>query len=143
MKKKIVIAALTLCSVVAIFFYFQFYSQNVIAMQNTQLKSEHLKATDFQAALKTGSFTLLDIRTIEEYKAGHIKGAKQIDFYQTEAFINYLQTLERDKNYLIYCRSGHRSGLALVAMKKMGFTNAADLEGGYSSWTANKLPVEK
>ena len=112
-------------------------------MQTNQATSDRLQPADFQKALASGEYTLLDIRTIEEYNEGHLKDAIQKDFYLTDSFTQYLQSLDKNKKYLIYCRSGNRSGKALTQMKGMGFTNVADLEGGIGAWTAANLPLEK
>lgn len=85
-------------------------------------------------AANTGNpeFVILDIRTPEEYAAGHIDGAENIDFY------NYFETavsgLNKSKTYLVYCRSGHRSGQALEVFKNQGFAEVYDISGGYENW---------
>lgn len=102
----------------------------------------HMAPNDFKSAIETGEFTLIDIRTTEEYASGHIQGAEQNDFYQTQEFSNYLDTLDKNKKFLIYCRSGNRSGQALNIMKSKGFSNVSDLAGGISSWSNTGLPIE-
>lgn len=54
---------------------------------------------------------IIDIRTPEEFAAGHIENAKNIDFYQDD-FANQIGQLEKDKTYFMYCRSGNRSSQA-------------------------------
>ena len=103
----------------------------------------HMTPTDFQKAIASGEYELIDIRTAEEYGAGHIAGAKQIDFYQTQEFNSYLDSLDKNKKYLVYCRSGNRSNQALNMMESKGFTNASDLAGGISAWTGANLPIEQ
>lgn len=142
MKKWIAIIVLVLGTIGIVFFYFQI-GNNTNTMQTNQATSDRLQAADFQKALASGEYTLLDIRTIEEYNEGHLKDAIQKDFYLTDSFTQYLQSLDKNKKYLIYCRSGNRSGKALTQMKRMGFTNVADLEGGIGAWTAANLPLEK
>lgn len=58
-----------------------------------------------QSNLNDLDFITIDIRTPEEYSVGHIKGAINIDFY-SDNFINELDSLNKDKKYLVYCRSG-------------------------------------
>ncbi len=142
MKKWIAIIVLVLGTIGIVFFYFQI-GNNTNTMQTNQATSDRLQPADFQKALASGEYTLLDIRTIEEYNEGHLKDAIQKDFYLTDSFTQYLQSLDKNKKYLIYCRSGNRSGKALTQMKGMGFTNVADLEGGIGAWTAANLPLEK
>ncbi len=76
---------------------------------------------------------LLDIRTNPEFNQGHLKGAEMLDFYGP-GFKAELQKLDRDKPYLIYCRSGNRTGQTLKLMEQLGFTNVADLHNGIISW---------
>jgi rhodanese-related sulfurtransferase len=76
---------------------------------------------------------ILDIRTPEEYEEGHIEDSVLIDFYDA-LFTKRLNVLDKNKTYLIYCRSGHRSALALSAMKDLGFKKVYDLDGGFNTW---------
>jgi len=78
-------------------------------------------------------FVLLDIRTIGEFQQGHIEGASQLDFYGKE-FKSELNKLNKETPYLIYCRSGNRSGQALRIFKELGFKDVQDLTGGIKSW---------
>lgn len=110
-------------------------------MNKTQLIS--VRATEFADILDQDQATIIDVRTAEEYSAGHIEGAVNQDFYQTASFQEYLQTLDKDKPYMIYCRSGNRSGQTLEMMKEMGFTNIVDLDGGINSWQQAGLKIVK
>jgi rhodanese-related sulfurtransferase len=85
-------------------------------------------------------FVLLDIRTPDEVDASHISGAVSLDFYSPE-FENDLAALDRDVVYLIYCRTGHRSGLAYDMMEELGFQHVYDLDGGITEWMADGYPV--
>jgi rhodanese-related sulfurtransferase len=78
-------------------------------------------------------FVLLDVRTPGEYRKGHIQGAKLLDYYHRD-FRNRLKTLDRHKTYLLYCRTGNRSGRTLAAMERLGFKAAAHLAGGVVAW---------
>lgn len=102
-----------------------------------------LSPSDFNRELGSGKFKLLDVRTIDEYSAGHIKGATQNDYYQTQPFSDYLDTLDKKANYLVYCRTGHRSSSVMAIMKQKGFTNVYDLSGGINAWISEGFPVEK
>ena len=92
----------------------------------------HLPADAFIDRTKEPNMTIIDIRTPQEYSSGHIDGAINIDFYATD-FAQQLEKLDKVATYSIYCRSGSRSGKALDIMKNLGFTDVADLQGGYSS----------
>jgi rhodanese-related sulfurtransferase len=79
--------------------------------------------------------TLIDVRTASEFKGGHLKGARNLDITST-AFAKGIASLPKDKPVLLYCRSSHRSGMALSQMKASGFTQARHLAGGISAWQA-------
>jgi rhodanese-related sulfurtransferase len=77
---------------------------------------------------------ILDVRTAEEYKAGFIPMAVNIDVLQEEAFKKQIASLPKDKTYLLYCRAGKRSATALGIMKENGFTNIKHLQKGFAAW---------
>ena len=77
---------------------------------------------------------ILDVRTEEEIEEGYIPGAKKIDFYKGQGFIDEIEKLDKDKNYYVYCRSGNRSGQACAIMDQKGFKNSYNLAGGFSQW---------
>ncbi len=85
-------------------------------------------------------FVIIDVRTAEEFAEGHIAGAIMIDFYSM-SFRNDLDALDKDKTYLIYCRSGNRSGQALDIMEDLGFQEVYDLGGGINAWINAGLPT--
>lgn len=86
--------------------------------------------------------TIIDIRTPGEFREGHIKGAKLIDFLG-EDFSGKIARLERDKPYLVHCRSGGRSTQSLDTWKKLGFKRIYHLDGGMLAWQKAGLPVSK
>jgi len=87
-------------------------------------------------------FVILDVRTPEEFTEEHIAKAVNIDFY-AETFQDELNGLDRDKKYLIYCRSGGRSRSALDIMAELNFREAYNMLGGIIDWKAEGLPTIK
>ena len=85
---------------------------------------------------------IIDVRTHKEFHTGHIENAEVIDFYARD-FIHNLKQLDKEKTYLLYCRSGNRSGKTLKLMKKLGFKSAYNMLGGMKAWTRAKFPVIK
>ena len=77
---------------------------------------------------------ILDVRTPEEFEAGYIPEAVNINIYEGQGFIDELGKLDKSKNYYVYCRSGHRSRQACALMNNMGFKQAYNLEGGILDW---------
>jgi rhodanese-related sulfurtransferase len=94
------------------------------------------------AEKKEGKPVVLDIRTPAEYSEGHLKGATNIDF-NGKNFEEELAKLDRDKAYVVHCRSGGRSGRSLATLKKLGFKKVYHLDGGIMAWEDAKLPIVK
>ena len=90
---------------------------------------------DAQAVLTAppDGLVVLDVRTLEEFEEGHLDGATMIDFYRTD-FAVELDKLDKDAPYLIYCRSGNRSGQTRAIMEDLGFTDVRDIDGGAVAW---------
>lgn len=80
------------------------------------------KTLDFNPELTV----ILDVRTTGEYQDGHVQNAKNLDFYSGDFEAN-LKKLDKTKSYVLYCRSGNRSGQATRLMKQLGFTQAENL----------------
>lgn len=76
----------------------------------------------------------IDVRTAEEYSAGHIEGAALIPY---EVIADNISKITTDKNadIRVYCRSGRRSGVAKDTLNAMGYTNVIN-EGGYEEIVA-------
>jgi phage shock protein E len=83
---------------------------------------------------------VLDIRTPEEFDQGVIEGAVNIDFYEP-TFAADLDALDKDAHYVVYCRSGNRSGQALDTFSDLGFTNVTEIDGGIANWHEAGHPV--
>jgi rhodanese-related sulfurtransferase len=94
-----------------------------------------LNSTEFENKIGTEQTILIDIRTPQEFSGGHLKNALNVNFY-SPSFMEEISTLGKNKNVLIYCASGNRSGQALQKLKSNSFKSLADLEGGISSWAA-------
>ena len=79
---------------------------------------------------------IIDFRTPEEIAEGKIDGAMEIDFYSDSLNIA-ISRLDKNKEYLVYCRSGNRSGQAMNMMKEAGFISVKNMEGGFNAWKEN------
>lgn len=93
-----------------------------------------------QAYEEDPAFVLLDIRTPQEVASSHIKGAVSLDFY-SDTFESDLAALDPERVYLIYCRTGNRTGQTYTIMEGLGFTRVYDLGGGIRQWTQAGYPV--
>ena len=79
------------------------------------------------SALQVSEETIiLDVRTPEEYAAGHLEGATLLDFNGGEVAAA-IPNLDPEAEYVVYCRSGNRSSQATAMMEKAGFTNVVNL----------------
>lgn len=83
--------------------------------------------------LKNKKNVLLDVRTPEEFAAGHVPGAINIDV-KNENFTQEIEKLDPKKNYYIYCKSGVRAKLATEKMQEKGFKNAKNFKDGMSTY---------
>jgi rhodanese-related sulfurtransferase len=101
--------------------------------------------TPTEASMLAGDpgITVIDVRTPEEYAEGHLADADLlIDFYEG-TFADEIAALDPDGEYLIYCRSGNRSGQTYELMRQLGFEQVYDLDGGVVAHTAAGLPLSK
>ncbi|MFZ2472431.1 MAG: rhodanese-like domain-containing protein [Methanothrix sp.] len=76
---------------------------------------------------------ILDVRTPQEYGMGHLNGSINLDF-RSPSFGDEIARLDRDKAYLLYCRTGNRSGRVLKLMSSLGFPELYNLTKGIEQW---------
>lgn len=92
-----------------------------------------LPVLEFKARIENDSIQLIDVRTPLEFNSGHIKGAKNIDFYSGKFNVEF-EKLNKSQPVYLYCRSGSRSRQSAHKLIAMGFKEIYDLEGGYLNW---------
>jgi rhodanese-related sulfurtransferase len=83
-----------------------------------------------QKELKSG--ILMDVRTPEEYAAGHLEEALNVNLFR-EDFVRVADTLPKDKTIYLYCQKGGRSARAARILDSLGY-RVVDLLGGYETW---------
>lgn len=93
--------------------------------------------------LRSEGIQVLDVRTKEEWDAGHLAGAKRVDFTEEKFLEKSLTALDLKKPVLVYCRSGNRSKKAAEILRKAGFPAVYEMEGGIVAWEAAGKPIEK
>ena len=81
---------------------------------------------------KNQDILLVDVREIGEYNSGHLEGAELITLSEVENEFESMD-IEKDKTIYVYCRSGHRSGVAQEVLMDMGFINVYNI-GGVLTW---------
>ncbi len=83
-------------------------------------------------------FVLVDVRTPEEFRAGHIEGAFLIDYHGAD-FLERMAGLDRNATVFLYCRSGNRSKTASSTLADLGYTNIYEF-GGINTWPYETEP---
>ena len=109
--------------------------------QTTEVKN--VSAEDAAKLLQERKdIVVLDLRTDAEFKAGHIAGAKNIDFLGSD-FAQQIGALDKGKTYLVHCASGRRSTRSLDVFQSQKFTSILHLNEGFKAWEAAGKPVAK
>lgn len=105
-----------------------------------EIKNED--AAKVEELIKSGKYIVIDVRTKEEYDAGHIEGAFNFDYYD-ENFKDKIKSQFKDKNkpYIVYCRSGMRSLYSAQILDSLGYTDVTNMKGGFLSWQSSGKPV--
>ncbi|MFI3272785.1 MAG: rhodanese-like domain-containing protein [Pseudomonadota bacterium] len=103
----------------------------------TLLTSAHAEVKDINVdealalvAAPAADMVFLDVRMPFEFENGHIENAIHIDYYN-ENFVTDVAELDKNKTYVVYCRSGVRGGYAMKVMEEQGFENVYNVAGGY------------
>lgn len=109
-----------------------------VSSANAQFDSiKTVCADEFAQIIKSDSVILVDVRTANEYNAGHIDGARNIDVLKDDFNDIATTSLPKDKEIAVYCRSGKRSMKAANILAKDGF-KVINLKGGWLEWTDYK-----
>ncbi|MFN5208515.1 MAG: rhodanese-like domain-containing protein [Bacteroidota bacterium] len=105
--------------------------------------AQEISPRDFSDRLnKLQGAILLDVRSPEEYAEGHLKNARNIN-WNDDGFKNTCKQLDKKKTVFVYCLKGGRSASAADYLRKSGFTNVYELQGGIEAWEKEKLPLSK
>ena len=98
--------------------------------------SDHISVQTLSTMLDE-NYQFVDIRTANEYNAGHIdEFTINLDFYQFENNLGLLNGLDKNKTTVIICNSGNRSGIAYSLMRDYGFKQVYNVLGGIQAWWA-------
>jgi rhodanese-related sulfurtransferase len=85
---------------------------------------------------------LLDLRPSEQYQAGHLSGARQMN---SDQILKAGDTLKKhkEKTVVVYDDTGSLTGAAVRQLARQGFTRAFALRGGLAAWRADNLPLAR
>lgn len=116
---------------------FQFFSKN---KNNNNPIIKNISSNELDDYLNQAEIIILDVRTEQEFKRGHLPNALNMDFYNPE-FPTLLDQLDKEKRYLVYCQSGSRSMSALKIMREKGFPDLTNLNNGISRVNPNLICI--
>ena len=96
----------------------------------------NLKQTDWKNQLSNdANAIILDVRTSDEFDEGHIQEALHIDFREPQEFLNKVASLDKNKNFYVYCQSGNRGSQACAVLNQMcSIQHTFNLEEGFAAW---------
>ena len=108
-----------------------------------QISDNNMSPVEFQKnTTGVANIQVLDVRTAEEYKNGHIKNSLQADYRDKTEFARRISYIDKSKPVYVYCLSSGRSNSAAKDMTDMGFKKVVVLSGGLNAWRMADLPVE-
>lgn len=116
---------------IAILFLIFFFSCELLSSPETNIISE----SDF-IELHDSEYTLIDVRTQDEFDSGHINSAINLDFY-SDTFKNDILSLPKNKTIVLYCRTNNRSGKTATILKENGYKDILVIKGGITEWVKN------
>jgi rhodanese-related sulfurtransferase len=101
-----------------------------------------IEPSELAARIRSGTAPLIvDVRTADEFAAAHIPGAIHISHTELGERVSELDAY-KNKEIVVYCRSGRRAELAEAVLLNAGFMGVRDLEGHMLQWEENGYPVE-
>uniref|UniRef100_UPI00404A0CB1 rhodanese-like domain-containing protein n=1 Tax=Fulvivirga sp. TaxID=1931237 RepID=UPI00404A0CB1 len=95
----------------------------------------NISAAQFAELKEKENHVVIDVRSPQELSEGSIPGHMMINIFDPEFRVK-ISKLDRDMTYLVYCRSGGRSGQACAIMNQLGFLSVYNLAGGIGAWNA-------
>ena len=114
------------------------------ALESGNQRYEDISAQEAEVLIQKNKedphFISLDIRTPTEFESGHIEGAINIDYYAA-SFSSDLDTLNKENAYLVYCRTGNRTGRTMPLMKRLRFKEVYHMSGGIVQWKQHGYPI--
>lgn len=152
MKKRIMLFALVAVSVLAACKNTKKTEDKVAEKTEVKQESKNQKTTqkttvqlvtskEASQLLAKENIQLVDVRTPEEVAEGKIEGA--VNYIFEKNFKEKIQSLDKTKPVMVYCRSGRRSGICAKTLEEAGFKIIYDIDGGIKAWEKAGLPMVK
>lgn len=133
MRKLIFATIILATTALLVSFYYPAEAEGFPSVEATPFLLEKVKADEW---------LLIDVRTPEEYKQGHIPGAINMPHNEINGFVEQLNDA-KNKPIIIYCRTGRRATIAMQMLEQKQFLRVTHLEGDMMGWTEAGLPVDK
>jgi len=131
--KKLIIAFSTL---IILFIY-------ACSAGHAQSNANLLPPTEFKKKVETtDKAVIIDVRTPDEYKDGHLSNAVNMN-WNDDTFGQQIKSLDKNAPVFVYCYAGGRSSAAAKELRKQGFKEVYDMQGGMSAWRDAGLPEVK
>lgn len=100
-----------------------------------QLQVPTVAPSEFRQMIRhKAAYFLIDVRTADEFAAGHIDGAVLMPLDQLP---QTYKRIPKGVTLVVYCRSGHRSAQAVSFLRENGYTKSVSLDGGYLAWQSH------
>ena len=96
-----------------------------------------------EKVLAAGNIQLVDVRTPEEFKKGHIQNSVLADWKNKKGFESGTKSLDPTKPVYLYCAAGARSHAAAEYLRENGFKLVYELDGGINKWKEAKKPLQE
>lgn len=107
-----------------------------------QTRGRKLTLLEATQRINQGKTVVLDVRSAEEFAAGHVRGAVNIPLPDLQQRLGELEK-SRSKTIIVVCQSGVTSAKAGAQLNKAGFQEVYSLTGGLAAWQSQGLPVAK
>jgi rhodanese-related sulfurtransferase len=104
----------------------------LLSCQTQENEVEVISAEEMRDLMILDSVQFIDVRSVEEFREGHLKGAQNLVY--DEDFIEKIDALDKSKPVAVYCRTGRRSKECSEILIQAGFKKIYDLDGGLSQW---------
>ncbi|HEY7636025.1 MAG TPA: MBL fold metallo-hydrolase [Gemmatimonadales bacterium] len=101
---------------------------------------ESIPSQDVAEAVASNRAAFLDVRSLEEWSAGHLPGARNLPLGELDERLN---EVPRDQPVIVHCQSGARAAIAASLLFSRGISNVQQYPGGFGDWVAAGRPVEK
>ncbi len=123
-----------------------FVASGIMLMWPTLVKaiagSREIGTLEVTRLINTGHALVLDVRDSQEFSLGRIPKSKNIPLGEIEKRLDEINRF-KDKPVIVACKSGTRAGHAARMLKRTGFGDVYQLQGGFPAWQQASLPVEK